>query len=744
MPQYNPRVKPQYKPQCKPQGNHTLQDVSDKIAVVKDFPRPGIFFRDISPLIADGPLFKYVIDQMCDILEENEFDVILGIESRGFIFGAALAFALGKAFSMARKPGKTPGEIFEVDYGLEYGKDRLTIQKNIIPPGSKVLIVDDLIASGGSLEAACRLVEMAGSVVAGCLCLIELTEIDRVPNFSKYKLISLLKYSARNSDKTVPKTDLMLLAKPVRYYDFCPSKDDNRIVVFYHPSMEKIAYDVIGSSSKFRDGAIEWQRFQDGYPNVRFENQESLVNADVVFFGSLSNLDGADLLEQLSMMVALPRQGIKSLHIYLMYFAPATMERVGMYNVVATAETMAKIIGSCLPPTKSGNPIITIYDIHALPVRFYFPDTVTVRMQSAIPYLREIIDSNMTIVFPDEGSKKRFGEYFCDMRYVVCSKIRDGDRRCIQITEKGNWPSDDEEAKKCLENALIVDDLVQSGGTLEECRKSLENIGFKKISAYVTHAVFPNNGYQKFLTANGGKFEKFYITDTVQETAKAVKGQAPFHVIELGEKIGRDILDMCGITGGGVKNRIMTIYVGSENLTKLRAVHFTMQTGRYSAAANRYGLIVKVFGVNVPSGVKEQPFNDETATGAITRVKNLKAWADYNNCNYDFLMSVENGIDLERPSGPVDFCVAAFGCVDPEYDMLFIGHLPSTIVTPVPRDLVEICKEKEQNVTVGSMIEQKYGYKPGCWHERFGNATRFEMITTTFINLFCKNKNFFT
>ena len=147
----------------------------DYLPGVPDFPKPGILFRDISPLLADPTAFKEAIRQLTEIANQFDYTHILGIESRGFIFGSALAHHAHKGLALARKPNKLPLASHRESYGLEYGNDSLEIQQSTLPKGTKVLLVDDVLATGGTMIAANRLIRSAGFDVAGAITLLEIT-----------------------------------------------------------------------------------------------------------------------------------------------------------------------------------------------------------------------------------------------------------------------------------------------------------------------------------------------------------------------------------------------------------------------------------------------------------------------------------------------------------------------------------------------------------------------------------------
>jgi adenine phosphoribosyltransferase len=169
-------------------------DFKKYITVVENFPKQGIRFKDITTLMENGEVYKKAIDQMADFAKEKDIDVIVGPEARGFVVGCPISYTLGIGFVPVRKSGKLPREVLAVDYGLEYGKDSLNIHKDSIKPGQKVLITDDLLATGGTIEATIQMVEELGGVVAGIAFLIELSYLDGRNKLDKYDVFSLMTY----------------------------------------------------------------------------------------------------------------------------------------------------------------------------------------------------------------------------------------------------------------------------------------------------------------------------------------------------------------------------------------------------------------------------------------------------------------------------------------------------------------------------------------------------------------------
>ena len=169
-------------------------NLKEKIRVIENFPKEGISFKDITTLIGDGEALKESINQIVKHLQDKKIDLIVGPEARGFIFGVPVAYVLGVGFIPVRKPGKLPGETISVNYGLEYGEDQLQIHKDAIKPGQRVAIVDDLLATGGTVEGVVKLIEQAGGEVVSLDFLIELTELNGKDKFKGYDVLSLVKY----------------------------------------------------------------------------------------------------------------------------------------------------------------------------------------------------------------------------------------------------------------------------------------------------------------------------------------------------------------------------------------------------------------------------------------------------------------------------------------------------------------------------------------------------------------------
>ena len=171
-------------------------DLRKYIRSIPGFPKPGIVFRDITPLLADGKALKEACKRLADHYRPSKPDLVVGAEARGFIFGAGVAIDLGVGFAPVRKPGKLPAKTISYTYELEYGQDTLTMHWDAVKSGQRVLLVDDLLATGGTMEACARMVEQLGGKVVGCGFVIDLSFLPGRSKLSKYDVFTLIDYKS--------------------------------------------------------------------------------------------------------------------------------------------------------------------------------------------------------------------------------------------------------------------------------------------------------------------------------------------------------------------------------------------------------------------------------------------------------------------------------------------------------------------------------------------------------------------
>jgi adenine phosphoribosyltransferase len=169
-------------------------DLKKYIRDIPDFPQKGVMFRDITTLLKEPEPFKYVIDTIVDKYKNEEIDKLVSVEARGYIFGGAIAYTLNCGFVPVRKPGKLPAETVSLEYTLEYGKNTIEIHKDAINPGESVLVFDDVLATGGTVQATCHLIEQLGGKVVGCVFISDLTYLKGSEKLKDYEVYSLVQY----------------------------------------------------------------------------------------------------------------------------------------------------------------------------------------------------------------------------------------------------------------------------------------------------------------------------------------------------------------------------------------------------------------------------------------------------------------------------------------------------------------------------------------------------------------------
>ena len=168
--------------------------VESKVRDIVDFPKKGIIFRDITTAVKDAKAMQFMIDFLVQQYEDKKIDYVAGIESRGFIFGAPLAYKLGAGFILIRKPGKLPADTISQEYELEYGTDKIEMHADAVEPGKNVLVIDDLLATGGTVDAACKLIKKAGANVVGAGFIIELSDLGGRKKLEGIDVTSMIQY----------------------------------------------------------------------------------------------------------------------------------------------------------------------------------------------------------------------------------------------------------------------------------------------------------------------------------------------------------------------------------------------------------------------------------------------------------------------------------------------------------------------------------------------------------------------
>ncbi|CAN1351816.1 Ribose-phosphate pyrophosphokinase 4 [Linum perenne] len=287
--------------------------------------------------------------------------------------------------------------------------------------------------------------------------------------------------------------------------------NSKQVLLFYCLECEELAHKIAASSPLVTLQSINWRSFQDGFPNLYINNAHDIRGQHVAFLASFSS--PSVIFEQLSVIYALPRLFVASFSLVLPFFPTATFERMDEEGDVATAFTLARILSN-IPISRGGPTSLVVYDIHALQERFYFGDQVLPLFETGIPLLKQRLSQlpgsdKIVIAFPDDGAWKRFHNLLDDY-----PTVREGDKRIVRIKE-GNPAGF---------HVVIVDDLVQSGGTLIECQKVLAAHGAAKVSAYVTHGVFPKRSWERFTHKNNGNsIHASFISNSVSCPASVNK-----------------------------------------------------------------------------------------------------------------------------------------------------------------------------------------------------------------------------
>nr|MDD3720392.1 ribose-phosphate diphosphokinase [Candidatus Gracilibacteria bacterium] len=273
----------------------------------------------------------------------------------------------------------------------------------------------------------------------------------------------------------------------------------------------------IAKDNKISQIPVSFDKFEDSWPNLFIEKVKDLVeHKEVTYIGDFSHPE--DLFQNYAIIRGIIDYYANKVRIILPYFPVGTMERIDTKGQVATAKYFADILNS-LPPAREGKTSIHIFDIHALVERFLFDSrTINAEIHTAMSLLKQEIEGR-TIVFPDEGASKRFGKDFGEFDTIVCSKVREGDKRVITIKEGDPKGKD----------VIIIDDLIQTGGTIKKTAEKLRELGAKSVSAYATHGVFPNDSHIDLALS----LDKLIVTDSIPANIERAKNTLNMQVISI-------------------------------------------------------------------------------------------------------------------------------------------------------------------------------------------------------------------
>lgn len=635
-----------------------LPSIND-IPTIPNYPKPGIWFRDISPLL-QYPYLDTIAKEIYTKFESQRVNVVCGLESRGFIFAPLIANLFKCRFVMIRKPGKLPGKTVSVKYEYEYSSGELHVQEGAIKPNDGVLIVDDVIATGGSIRGAIKLVQMVGGKVVGIGAVLKI-RLDSNPKFD------VKEYSIYDPYRPV----MMDMYPPM------PSTDI-QTVVLYTPDMNH----VIRRIRKDCVRSIIWDAFPDKYPNIRIPDW--LRGKDVILVAS--TVDVNNLVGLASVMRVIPRQSPKSFTVICPYFGAGTMERVEKVGQIATADTVGSVLTTDMQPTQSGPTVFRVCDLHAPGSRWVFKhEGVCYIPDSALPLILEEYDLmrdglKWAVVFPDEGSYKRSRELiqqlYPKIPFIICAKMRKGNNREISICSYEGV--DDINSLDCV---LIVDDLMQSGGTLYQCALLFKKMGLK-VDAGITHLVAPNREFTKFYRgAEWDVFDNFLVSDSIYQP---VEGMEPFRVVSLVEKV--------------VPYDRLNVAITTTSKQKIRALKTLFKIGE---------TFVK------ESSVSPQPLSrEETEKGAGNRLM------EYMNC-----VSIENGIWDGKDRAVIKIRKIIDGKT---YDSTLISD--GVEVSKDVMDTFEKLRIENPNITVGDVYKNLYGYDSTNWHVKVYGKSRAWLI----------------
>lgn len=694
---------------------------------VDTYQHNGVTFYDIDPLLNNYDVSNQAFTRLASLVKKLKVkpNKILGIDSRGFAVAGAVAHQLQMGWMMVRKTGKTPGITKVKEYMTEYGTRSMEIKKNLITAGDRVLIVDDVLATGGTARALADLVEESGGKIAGFLFLIEILGLNgrntcRADCISLIKLnhnesTSALTSALTTSTSTSSSSSSFTSASKLKSLPPLIASETDKVVLLCFPSMYESANELMKlHPDKFVVANIHWDRFPDGQPNIHFEYR--LADREVVYLGSLYDQDM--ILEQIMLIMVLPRQGLRKLTVYFPYYSMGTMERVDSEGTLATADTLAMMMTKSIPMTQNGLTNLCIYDIHALQERFYFPDTVRLRLLSGIALMRNIaVKPDTVIVFPDDGACKRFSGCFAeDQPKITCSKIRIGEQRITKIKDKVNVSQQT--------RAIIVDDLVQTGGTLFECMQSLKKEGFTEVSAYVTHAVFPNECHLDFL--DGGSkagFHRFYVTNSVPEVTRKLRNYPLFHIISLMPSFAKELVEL----------PIKHLYIGSTNKHKILAVENAFNTANYESKFIAHG-------VDVQSGVPEQPVGDEIALGAqnrckydVAKTKQFRENGNYSSVHYAKI-GIESGLvkinNIWHDVTEIAIVFLDEDCCN-SYKMIC-----RTLPIEIPAEFQSLAEQASKEATTFGKLLQYHdsSISHDNWHKSLCGIDRYKLIEDTIIS----------
>lgn len=596
----------------------------DIFEITEDWPNPGVRFFHLGPWLQNQAAFKSDLLAIARRFSHLGITHIAYLGARGFLM-TPLTTLLNCKSVIIRKKGEMPGPVVEVSYSGEYRKDTtIVLRKGDIQKGARVLIVDDVLATGGTAVASIQLLEKAGAQVIGLAFLLELQHLNGRSKIAQDYVVHASYVAKEDGSFCRSKADTCAIPGKKTVLDLTPSPldaspDDRAVVMWHDTAVEQALALVEKYPALFVPSPVKTNRFPDGHYDIEFNS--NLVGRHLVYVMSLLNPE--ETLHQLELLIALGRQHIQSFTVILNYFAPGTKERVDQPGELARAQTTAQLISDSLKALPTAGPAtVVIYDIHAVQEQFYFNDSCSLALLSSTPLMGQIVkDQNMVLVFPDQGAYKRFGKepQLKHVPTLICNKERGpNDSRVIVIADQKNCEGISEEAllKRPL---LIYDDILHSGGTSWETFCLLKKKGYTDINLYATHAVLSNQAWMRFLdSGDRAGFNRIYTTNSVPSVTERFLKYYPEKFV---------ILDLTPITvefliqkykykpGVPVMSdplRSANVWYGTKSRPKVAAIQAVFPGAQFLP------------GTDMSSGVNPQPFGlDEITKGAENRMQNL-------------------------------------------------------------------------------------------------------------------------
>ena len=719
-------------------------------------PFKGVGFRDIGPFLRSSDRFHYYA---CLALQADEqapdANILLALDARGYLVAEAIAGLMKSRPGVVqlRKPGKLPGETTSLKYSYEYASAEFELVKGSIRPGDNFLVVDDVLATGGSARAARQLGEQEGGHFEGLLCLVELDDLGGAKHFQPLPVISLVKFAGKRSVEEVnAQQQEPMISTVVAEGILPPSPKDQKVLLFSLPSMEQKARQLVTYAPHvFKQAPVSWKAFPDQWGNIMFPDADALDSDQkhLVYLGSFYK--PSYVMEQLSMVTAMCGQ--PSLSSTLDFpFLPVTFERVtrdgaatdsnGMVKfkqqAVATGHTLLKQLSGAI----SGRPRLRYFDIHAEAVRFYNNDKELLPVESSMlpSFIRllatEYSTQHTMLVFPDDGALKRFMPFLVGSCYTIatCVKKRGaGEERQVSIKDIYHPIEDGKHERvavdyfigdNLVQQIFLIDDLVQSGSTLRECGVEL-SAKFPRavVNAFAVHPIFPQDAHLRF-TAKGkwaGTFTKFYVCNTVPEVASKLQGLPPFQIIDTTPVVADKYFRQFGLTSASFYGKHV-VYVASKSREKLEGVrnafhaHFPFAIIEVQTATMRPLL----------EPVNPQPRGEiETLKGAMDRLMSVPPRSIDIEPSTSWVVSVESGSYL-KPYTTTEYVDQAVVIVKnlstgrTVYNHSYPVHIPANCME---QSIATGCQQ-----TAGEFIALQYVTSPTNWHMKVGGVSRPDLI----------------